>query len=161
MKTRDHSAGRTMKSLFILSLFALAACTTPSSPAQSQQPAADSLKKAMAHVLTPEEQDTLQNGHAQIHRPSGGLLMEGDKLNGKRNGVWTSYTEQGGVQSRNDYVDGVLQGQSIVFRPNGAVYYQGEHRIGKQVGAWKFYDEQGTLAKTVEYDTLGNIVRQP
>jgi antitoxin component YwqK of YwqJK toxin-antitoxin module len=85
----------------------------------------------------------------------------GEFLDLKRNGVWTSYTEQGGVQSRNDYVDGVLQVQSIVFRPNGAVYYQGEHRNGKQVGAWKFYDEQGNLAKTVEYDTLGNIVGQP
>ena len=160
MKTRKNSVGKGVKSLFLVSLFTFAACTTPAVPARSQQTAADSVKKALPHVLTPEQQDTLQNGHAQIHRPNGSLLMEGDKLNGTRNGVWTSYTEQGRVQSRNDYVDGVLQGQSIVFRPNGAVYYQGEHRDGKQVGPWKFYDEQGNLTKTVVYDTLGNVVQQ-
>ena len=147
---------RTPKCLLLLPLLVLCACGVgPDAKVNAPQQSAG---KPSRHVPSEAAQDTLRNGHERVLRPDGSLMMEGDKLDGGRNGVWTSYNGRGAVQSRNDYVKGVLQGQSIVFRSNGSLYYTGQHRNGKQVGEWKFYDEKGNLAKTVEYDTTGNVM---
>ncbi len=161
MTMRPFTLRTTLKPIGLIILCALCACGGPTSPASAPHVDGDTLKKTAPAVPPAAQQDTLSNGHEKIRRPDGHLLMAGDKLDGQRNGIWTSYNDQGRVQSRNEYDHGVLQGQSVVFRDNGALYYTGEHRNGKQVGEWKFYDEQGNLTKTVEYDTLGNMVQQP
>ena len=100
----------------------------------------------------------IENGHAKMLSPDGRLLMEGDMKDGKRHGVWTSYTPEGRVKSRNEYQHGRLEGVATVFRENGVLYYTGQHRQGKQVGEWRFYDAKGELERTVNYDTSGSVI---
>lgn len=102
---------------------------------------------------TPPKTDTakVENGHVRYQAPNGQVTMEGNLLNGKREGEWTGYSESGRVKSRNTYRAGVLEGLSTVFHDNGKVYYTGWQAAGKQVGLWRFYDEQGNLLKTVDY----------
>lgn len=92
----------------------------------------------------------MRNGFEQV-RKNGRVFMEGEKVNGKRHGVWTSYTNDGRVRSRNTYNNGLLHGETVVFRESGVLYYTGAYANDKQVGQWKFYGPDGELQKTVEY----------
>lgn len=84
--------------------------------------------------------------------PNGNVKIEGNKKDGIRHGLWTSYNEAGKVKSRGEYINGMQQGPSVVYHNNGAVYYSGSYMDGQQVGEWRFYDETGELSKTVDFD---------
>lgn len=103
-------------------------------------------------------EDSLRDGYHMYKDRDGRPLMEGELLNGKRIGVWTSYLPSGRVHSRNVYDQGVLHGITTVFHPNGVLYYTGTMRKGRSVGEWKFYDVEGRMARTVTYDTTGVII---
>jgi len=109
----------------------------------------------------PRDSVKVINGHDKVYSPEGWLRMEGDMKDGKRHGIWTSFTPQGRVKSRNEYRDGVLEGLSAVFRDNGAMYYTGQYRNDKQVGRWEFYNEEGNLERTAHYDTSGAVINDP
>ena len=88
--------------------------------------------------------------------------------NGKREGLWTTYHENGQLRVRsiykdgknNDlhqeyYEDGVLwktmmfkdneyDGLHVVYYGNGQVRYQGQYEDGKQEGCWEFFHEDGS-----------------
>lgn len=116
--------------------------STPAAPAAP--PAQDTI------VVPPADTTALQNGFEQV-RKNGRVLMEGEKVNGKRHGVWTSYTSDGRVRSRNTYNNGLLHGETVVFRESGVLYYTGGYANDKQIGEWKFYGPDGNLEKTVQY----------
>ncbi|MCB0757817.1 MAG: hypothetical protein KDC01_05115 [Flavobacteriales bacterium] len=112
-------------------------------------------------AMAPREHTEVVNGPERILAPDGSVQMEGNKKNGLRHGVWTSYFPDGRVRSRNEYREGKLEGLSTVFRENGALLYSGQHRNDKQVGEWRFHDEQGNLERTVVYDTAGAVINDP
>lgn len=103
--------------------------------------------------------DSLSDGHHTYRDAQGRLYMEGDFLNKQRQGVWTSYGENGRVMSRNEYSAGKLDGLTTVFQENGALKYSGENKEGHPVGEWRFFDATGGLAKTVVFDSIGRQVR--
>lgn len=125
--------------------------------------AAQETRPATADTVAAPRPDTvmIRNGHARIVGPDGHLQMEGDMLDGLRTGLWTSYTREGRVKSRSEYLRGLPEGISTVFHDNGAIYYTGNQRGGKQVGEWRFYDEQGNLVRTAVYDSSGVIINDP
>ncbi|MEO7082004.1 MAG: hypothetical protein ABIY71_10775 [Flavobacteriales bacterium] len=111
--------------------------------------------------MAPAQTELVINGPDKVYDTQGRLEMEGDRKNGLRQGVWTSYFPNGRVKSKNEYREGKLQGLSTVFRENGSIYYTGQHKDDKQVGEWRFYDEQGTLERTVTYDIAGVVINDP
>jgi hypothetical protein len=119
--------------------------------AQAAQRADSLAKTAMA--------DSLRDGHHEYRDAQGRLYMEGDFLNKQRQGVWTSYGENGRVMSRNEYREGQLNGLTTVFQDNGALKYSGDNKHGHPVGEWRFFDATGGLARTVVYDSTGRQVR--
>lgn len=130
---------------YLLPTLLLFACNAPQ-PADTAKPIADSVAVQQAVVNVPTE-----NGLEQLRTADGKVSMEGYKRNGKRHGVWTSYTRDGRVKSRNAFVDGELHGESVVFRENGQLYYTGNYENGKEAGEWKFYDPDGVLERTIKY----------
>ncbi len=99
------------------------------------------------------------DGMQVIHLKDGGR-MEGEQRNGVRVGTWTSYHANGIIRSRRSYVNGVEEGGTEVYHENGMTYYSGQYLHGKEVGIWQFLDPEGTLIRTVEYDSLGNMLEQ-
>lgn len=146
-----------LKALMPIGLALALSCGSPTSEARSDP--MDS-SKVDGTVQVPPTSDTTRilNGHSIILRPGGQKLMEGDMRNGQRHGQWTSYFENGQVQSRSDHEHGQLEGQTVVFRSDGALNYAGQYHNGKQVGTWKFHDETGALSKTVVYDSTGVVI---
>lgn len=141
-----------MRILLFTPLLLLFTCGTPDTGPHGAR-TQDSLK-AVAHTDSIRK-DSLRDGHHNITGPTGRTTMEGDMRNGKRHGVWTSYTDQGRTKSRSEYVNGVLQGPTITFHDNGTVYYQGRYLNGKSFGEWRFFDEQGGLIRTAVFDSTG------
>lgn len=146
---------------FAFALLFLLACDRPPADLEAARARIEAMEAAAKDdsLRTAVVRDSLRDGMHQYRDKKGLLLMEGELRGGKRQGVWTSYGPNGGVRSRNEYVDGELNGSTIVFRENGKQYYVGTNHQGKPFGEWRFYDEQGVLAKTLRYDSTGAVVQ--
>lgn len=92
-----------------------------------------------------ETHSTVSDKVTEFH-PNGNIRMEG-KLdeNGERDGLWTSFYDDGSKWSENYYSNGLKDGHSITFFPNGQIRYIGEYLNDEKVGTWTFYDEEGNV----------------
>ena len=50
------------------------------------------------------------------------------------------------------YKNGKEDGRYTVYHENGSVYYTGFYKDGKRIGEWRFYDEKENLVRTENYD---------
>ena len=98
------------------------------------------------------------NGPQVIHTADGGR-MEGEMIDGVRDGLWSAYFANGSIRSRATYVNGAEEGPTEVFHPNGMTYYTGHYKGGKPVGEWTFFDPGGQEVQRVRYDSLGVLLK--
>jgi len=66
--------------------------------------------------------------------------------NGKKDGPWESYDENGKLESKETYKDG--KEDTVVYytyHDNGKLEYKGTFKNGKEDGPWVWYDRFGTL----------------
>lgn len=70
---------------------------------------------------------------------------------GRRNGVWLYYSENGEELSMTNYEHGIKEGHTMVKYPNGAIHYTGEYTNDRPSGVWKTYDAMGKLTSTKDY----------
>lgn len=66
---------------------------------------------------------------------------------GRREGQWIFYAEDGTESSVTHYMNGKKNGHSIVKYPNGAVHYIGEYKDDEKIGVWRIYDEKGEVTE--------------
>ena len=71
---------------------------------------------------------------------------------GRRNGVWLYYSENGEELSMTNYEHGIKEGHTMVKYPNGAIHYTGEYTNDQPSGVWKTYDAMGKLTSTKDYN---------
>ena len=81
----------------------------------------------------------------------GSLYMEGEIKDDVRNGEWTSYFQDGKVQSKGFFENDKRTGHSLVYYENGNLWMDGSYRDGMRIGPWIYYDEQGYVTDTVYY----------
>ncbi|MBR1766600.1 MAG: hypothetical protein IJ745_06130 [Bacteroidales bacterium] len=79
------------------------------------------------------------------------LRSQGTTLAGLRTGHWIFYFPNGSKQAESDFVDGKEEGPYKVYRENGIPYYIGQYHEGQRTGRWEFYAADGSLAQTQEY----------
>lgn len=92
-----------------------------------------------------------KNGPIKVYYESGKLKAQGNLLNGKKSGLWTSYYPNGKMWSRTAYYSGLASGASVTYYENGQIKFVGDYKDGKRTGMWKFYQEDGTLIKEVNF----------
>jgi len=68
-----------------------------------------------------------------------------------RNGIWTSWYENGQKNSEYKYINGKEDGVYNVWYPNGNQYIKGKYKMGKEVGIWTFHDSLGNVMKEVDF----------
>jgi hypothetical protein len=83
--------------------------------------------------------------------PNGQVKMEGNEKDGKREGKWVSWYEDGTPWSETWFQSDVRHGKTVVWLENGSKYYEGEYSQDKPSGIWLFYDETGNVIKEVQY----------
>lgn len=83
---------------------------------------------------------------------SGRHHVTGWVKDGKREGDWYSWYENGKIWSSGRYENGLRQGKSKVFYDNGSVRIKQEYYEGKPHGTWVFYDEEKDKVLEVDYN---------
>ena len=72
---------------------------------------------------------------------------QGTFKNGKKEGSWFYYYDNGQLDSKGDYKNGKQEGSWITYYDNGQLNFKGDFKNGKMEGYWVLYDEEGTIRK--------------
>ena len=75
-------------------------------------------------------------------------IESGKFKNGKKNGVWEWYYENGQLSTKVNYKDGEPEGFWESYHENGQLEYKGNVKDAKQDGLWEFFNKDGSLKKT-------------
>tara|TARA_B110000003_G_C16571540_1_gene504482 strand:+ start:626 stop:1240 length:615 start_codon:yes stop_codon:yes gene_type:complete len=70
---------------------------------------------------------------------------------GKQDGEWKFYYENGKVSDINIFKNGVANGLTVNYYKNGTIHLKGNLKNGKEDGEWKFYYASGVLEKKFNY----------
>lgn len=96
----------------------------------------------------------------QIFYKSGQLFFQVPYKNGKQNGWYEQYHENGSVSSKDYRVDGkTVDGNYVSLFDNGNVYQKGAYKNGYQIGNWYTYTREGQPFKIYIYDQKGNLIK--
>ncbi len=102
-------------------------------------------------TLTTKQPATMnEEGVNTDYYENGKEKMKGSIKDGKREGLWQAWYENGNLWSEAEYSKGINNGKSVTYFESGKVRYEGLYKEGKKVGDWKYYDEDGKLVKTVK-----------
>lgn len=92
------------------------------------------------------------NGMYKIYYPDGKVRMEVESKNGKPHGVGKTYDEDGNLQYKATFNDGVLDGEVYQYYPNGNIHNEMNYVNGVPQGLQKTYDENKKQIVEVSYD---------
>lgn len=134
--------------LFALVLAALVACGGGENPKEAK---GKNDSTVISKDIPIDPNAGMVEGMNEIKYPSGQLKMKGEMLQGKRNGLWVSYYENGLKWSEDTYNLGARDGKCVSFYENGQVRYIGYYTNNIKSGKWDFYDEQGSLTKSENF----------
>ena len=124
------------------------------------------LKKITKYVNDVEQ--TLESEQKPLivqheYYPNGKVKREASFRDGKREGVWREFDEQGHVINSQTYQKGVLTGEGIVdtdgkrrggykeFYPDNSIRTEGVFVDGKRSGEWTFYYQNGKVQEVGNY----------
>ena len=69
----------------------------------------------------------------------------GSYKEGKKNGLWKDYDENGKIFSEESWKYGVSDGPYIYYFENGEIFERGNHKDGELEGLYQYYYENGQL----------------
>lgn len=133
-----------MKYLSIIAAlaFMLGACTEGSKQADSKEAKTDTLKKP-EYDYPPTE---------KLFYKTGELLANGKIVNGKRHGLWSSWFQDGKIQSELNFKNGLKDGINRVWYQNGQERIIGQYKNDQEIGMWYFLGEKGDTLTVVDFD---------
>jgi antitoxin component YwqK of YwqJK toxin-antitoxin module len=82
-----------------------------------------------------------------LYYPNHQKYMEGEYKNGKREGKWISWNQNGNKWSEGTFKNGLDDGERIVYHENGQKFFEGNYTAGVKTGVWKFYDDKGNFVR--------------
>ncbi|MDY0144272.1 MAG: hypothetical protein RBR97_20505 [Bacteroidales bacterium] len=93
----------------------------------------------------------------QIFYENGQLFYQVPYKEGKQNGWYEQYHENGSVWTKEYRVNGkTVDGYYFALHGNGNIYQKGFYKNGRQVGKWYCYTDEGKPFKIYIYDKDGN-----
>ena len=70
---------------------------------------------------------------------------KGKLKNGKREGLWVFYWDNGQLNSKGTYKNGKEEGPWVEYHENGQLNSKVTYKNGKEEGPWVWYNEDGTV----------------
>ncbi|MBL7884311.1 MAG: hypothetical protein JNL69_09590 [Bacteroidia bacterium] len=95
----------------------------------------------------------IENGEHIQRYPNGVIEMKGMMKDGKREGLWKSFYENGSPWSETTFKEGIKNGPTTTWYENEQKRYIGNYKDDKEVGKWTYWDEKGKLILTKDFDT--------
>jgi Uncharacterized protein conserved in bacteria len=81
--------------------------------------------------------------------------MKGNILNGPS----LSYFENGNINSKNYYRDGMQEGEYVLYYDNGSVRIKGNYSKDKQVDSWQYFKSNGQPDGEEVYSNEGKLIK--
>jgi len=72
---------------------------------------------------------------------------QGSFKNGKRDGSWITYWDNGQLMYKGNWKNGLEEGSWVLYHPNGLLWEKGKYKYGKKEGSWVGYFDDGTVYK--------------
>jgi uncharacterized protein len=85
----------------------------------------------------------IKQGHFVYYHENGQKLSEGNYLNDKSDGIWTTWYENGHKNTEGKYINEVPEGNWSFWYENGQKKSEGEFIAGKNEGKWEYWYETG------------------
>ena len=84
---------------------------------------------------------------------------QGKIVEGKRDGLWSTYSPEGNLWFKNNYRNGIIDGVSFMYHNNGQLRSKSLYDMGIEL-ATEEYDKKGALRFKLEFekDTNGKII---
>ena len=99
--------------------------------------------------LTGSDQTTFKNGKrdgAWIgYHENGQLWWKGNYRNGKREGAYVQYHENGQFSVKGNYKNDERKGLWVSYHKTGQLHFKGNYQDGKRNGTWVSYHVDGTV----------------
>jgi antitoxin component YwqK of YwqJK toxin-antitoxin module len=114
-----------------------------------------------------------EDGHSIEYDSLGVVIIEGDFIDGRKNGIWTQEIndhfetgeyadgertgiwiwkfDNGQKAFEGEFLGGVPVGKHRYWYSNGATRMKGEYQGGEMEGVWYYYDESAVLLLEMEY----------
>lgn len=105
--------------------------------------------------------DTLGYDSLQQYFYSGKkLFFQVPYKNGKVNGWYEQFHQNGAVYMKELRIDGeIADGYNVSYHDNGVVYQKGYFKNGYQVGKWYHYTDEEKLFKIYYYNQKGVVIK--
>ena len=71
--------------------------------------------------------------------------------NTEKDGAWVSYYNNGKLWAKENYKDGISDGNLEEYSFGGQLRLKGNHINGKREGLWEWFNENGSYFKTETY----------
>ena len=68
---------------------------------------------------------------------------QGSYKNGKREGAWVSYHDNGQLSYKGNYKNDKIEGSWTEYHENGQLWLKGSYKNGEREGAWVGYHDNG------------------
>ena len=75
---------------------------------------------------------------------------QGKIKNGKKEGPWVVYHDNGQLSRKGDFKNGEEEGPLVVYYENGRLSFKGNYKNGKKDGPWVYYHEDGTVNEELD-----------
>ena len=101
--------------------------------------------------VTGQEQGSIKNGKKDgswiEYWDNGKLRTKGNYKNGYREGLWVEYSHKGKLTSKGNYMDTMRVGFWEIYWENGQLMEKGDRQNGKKEGSWISYNMDGTIVE--------------
>jgi len=93
----------------------------------------------------------VKDGIFVAYGPGGSRMIQGTYRDGRQEGEWTMWYENGRRASVDHYRNGVQEGTHTSWYANGVMSITGEYRDGKREGIWTTWDPSGLISRKQVY----------
>ena len=99
-----------------------------------------------------------KNGRFTCYFLEGGIEKEGIIINNKNEGTWRYYYDNGQIETIGNFHSNLPEGEWVSFHRNGEVRIKGFYRQGMQIGYWIYYDKYGKLINIITF--IDNVMKE-
>ncbi len=89
--------------------------------------------------------DGKEDGKWIAYHDNGQLYYKGEYKDGKQEGVWVGYWENGQLDYKGEYKNGKREGEWVQYWNNGQLNYKAKYFNGLEEGNWVVYGVDGSL----------------
>lgn len=99
-----------------------------------------------------------KNGRFTCYFLEGGIEKEGIIINNKNEGTWKYYYDNGQIETIGNFYNNIPDGEWISYHRNGEVSIKGIYRQGMQIGYWAYYDKYGKIINVITF--IDNVMKE-